>query len=111
MCFRLVFISAKHRIFHDIDANLAPSYSFSCLTAYMCVFCRNEENETKSKIFGQYLKNLCKEEVVVATIGFYGHDHRSMQEETTQQLCSVVVTIEDCLQQPLAWSQPHNYLV
>ena len=44
-----------------------PSYSFSCLTPYICVFRRNKENEMKNKQFGQGLKNLCKEEVVVAT--------------------------------------------
>ena len=30
-----------------------PSYSFSCITPYICVFCRNEENKMKSKQFGQ----------------------------------------------------------
>ena len=58
-----------------------PSYSFSGLAPYICVFCRNEENETKSKQFGQELSKLCKEEVVVATIGFYGRDYMSMQAE------------------------------
>ena len=46
-----------------------PSHSFSCLTPYICVCCRNEENELKSKRFGQELRKFCKEEVVVATIG------------------------------------------
>ena len=59
-----------------------PSYSFSCLTPSICVFCRNEENKTKIKKFRQDLKKLCKEEVVVTTIGFYGHDHKSNKKKT-----------------------------
>ena len=58
-----------------------PSYLFSSLTPYICVFCRNEENETKSKQFGEESSKLCKEEVVITTLGFYGHDHSSNQEE------------------------------
>ena len=54
-----------------------PSYSFSCLTASLCVFCRNEENKTKIKQFGQELKELCKKEAMVATIAVYGRDHSS----------------------------------
>ena len=50
-----------------------PSYSFSCLTPYLCVFCRNEENVMKSKQYGQELKNLCMEESMVATIGRGGN--------------------------------------
>ena len=54
-----------------------PSYSFSCLTHYICVFCRNEENEMKSKQFGPELRKICKEKAVVATIGPYGSDPRA----------------------------------
>ena len=77
----LAFISAKHHIFHAFDANLAPFYSFSCLTPYLCVFCRIEENKTKIKQFGQELKELCKKDVMVVTIIVYGCDHNSKQEE------------------------------
>ena len=66
-CFRLAFISAKYSILLVFMLTMYPSYSFSCLTHYICVFCRNEENKMKSKQFGQGLKNMCKEEVVVAT--------------------------------------------
>ena len=59
-----------------------PSYSFSCLTPYICVFCRNEENKMKSKQFRQDLKKLCKEEVIVVTTGFYGRDHRRLRSIT-----------------------------
>ena len=62
-----------------------PSYSFSCLTPYICVFCRNKENKMKSKQFGQDLKKLCKEEAVVVTIG-------QCKKETVLQRCSVVAT-------------------
>ena len=46
------------------------SYSFSCLTPYIFVFCRNEENETKSKQFVQGLKILWMEESMVVTTTF-----------------------------------------
>ena len=67
-----------------------PSYSFSCLTPYICVFCRNEENEMKSKQFGQELKKLCGEEVVV-------RDHRILwsRSQAKSQETEVVV-----------WSRP-----
>ena len=58
----------------------------------------------KSKQFGQELRKLCKEEVVVATIGFYGCDHISMQKETMQQICNVVMTIEDRVNIYSVWS-------
>ena len=48
-----------------------PSYSFSCLTPYNCVFCRNIENETKSKQFGQEMRKLSIEEAVVTTIALW----------------------------------------
>ena len=52
-----------------------PSYSLSCITPYICVFCKNEENKMKNKQLGQEMKNLCKEKVVAATI-------RQIQEVT-----------------------------
>ena len=64
-----------------------PSYSFSCFTLSLCVFCRNEENETKSKQFEQELKKLCKEESMVVTTSVYGHDHNS---KLRGRLCSKV---------------------
>ena len=76
MCFRLAFISVKHSIFHDFDANLAPFSVTSCLTPSLCVFCRNKENKTKIKQFGKDLKKLCKEKDMVATTKFYGCDHK-----------------------------------
>ena len=69
-----------------------PSYSFSCLTTFLCVFCRNEETEMKSKQFGQEMKKLCSEEVVITTIGFYGHDHRAKIHQTAQPTLGVFVT-------------------
>ena len=58
-----------------------PSYSFSCLNPYICVFCINEENEMKIKQFGQELKKLCDEEVMVMTNRFYGRNHRAKSQE------------------------------
>ena len=52
-----------------------PSYSFSYLNTSIFVFCRNKENEMKSKQFGQELRKICKEEAMVTTIGPYGRDH------------------------------------
>ena len=51
------------------------SYLFLCLIPYNCVFCRNEENETKSKQFGQEIRKLCSEEVV-----FFAHPHEVYEE-------------------------------
>ena len=48
------------------------SYSFLCLTSYICVFCRNEENEMKNEQFEKEMKKLCNEEVVIETIAVYG---------------------------------------
>ena len=53
--------------------------------AYICVFCKNEENETKSKQFGQELRKICKEEVVVVTI-------EQIEEDLVQQNLGVVTT-------------------
>ena len=53
--------------------------------AYICVFCKNEENETKSKQFGQELRKICKEEVVVMTI-------EQIEEDLVQQNLGVVTT-------------------
>ena len=81
-----------------------PYYSFSCLTPYIYVFFRNKENKTKYKKFGQKLKKLCNEEVMVATIAFmvmniaiYGHNHRSNTKKTLQQSFGVVATTEQDL--------------
>ena len=52
-----------------------PSNSFSGLTPYICVFCRNEEKEMKSKQFDQELRKVCSEEVVVATIEQKDEEH------------------------------------
>ena len=69
-----------------------------------------KRKKTKIKQFGQDLKKLCKEEVVIATIGFYGHDHKSNKKKTVQPRCNVVativVTMETCRHQILVWSQP-----
>ena len=73
MCFILAFIIEKHRIFHTFDANSVPFYSYSCLTPYLCVICRIEDNKTKIKQFGQELKELCKR--------CHGRDHNSKHEE------------------------------
>ena len=50
-------------------------YSFSYLTPYNCVFCRNEENETKSKQFEQEMRKICNEEVVVTTTSLWSQPH------------------------------------
>ena len=42
---------------------------------FLCVFCKNEENKTKIKIYGQELKKLCKIVVMVMTTAIHGHDH------------------------------------
>ena len=52
---------------------------------YICVFCKNEENETKSKQFGQELRKICKEEVVVVNI-------EQIEEDLVQQNLGVVTT-------------------
>ena len=64
-----------------------PSYSFSCLTPYICVFCRNEENKTKSKQFEHELRKICKEESMVVTT-------EKIQEDPVQQNLGVVATID-----------------
>ena len=56
-------------------------YSFSYLTPYNFVFCRNEENETKNKQFGLELNKICKKESVVATTRLYVCDHRLIEDE------------------------------
>ena len=71
-----------------------PSYLFSCLTSYICVFCRNEENKTKNKQFGQEIKNMCKEELVVETITLTVVTIRKSQEVTAQLTLGVVATIK-----------------
>ena len=63
------------------------SHSFSCLTLYIFLFCRNKENETKSKKFGQELRKICKEEAVVATI-------EQIQEDLGQENLGVVTTMD-----------------
>ena len=52
-----------------------PSYSFSYYPPIFVYFVE-KKNEMKSKQFGQEMKKLCSEEVVVATIGVYGGDYR-----------------------------------
>ena len=74
-----------------------PYYSFSCLTPYIFVFFRNKENKTNRKQFGKKLKKLCNEEVMVATIAIYGHNHRSNTKKTLQQSFNVVATKEQDL--------------
>ena len=59
-----------------------PFYSLSCLTPYICVFCRNKENEMKCKQFGQDLKKLYMEESMVTTIVIYDRDHIKKSQET-----------------------------
>ena len=65
----------------------------------------------KIKQFEQDLKKLCKKEVVVVTIGFYGRDHRSKKKNTVQQSFCMVVTTKHCLQQTLVWLQPQHSFV
>ena len=69
-----------------------PSYSFSCLTPYICVFCRNEENKMKNKQFRQEMKNLCKEEAMVATTTLMVATIRQRQEMIEQPTLGVVAT-------------------
>ena len=54
-----------------------PFYSFSYLTPYNYVFCRNEDNEAKSKKYGQKMRKLCMEEAIVVTKAIYSHDYKS----------------------------------
>ena len=68
---------------------------------YICVFCRNEENEIKSKQFGQELRKICKEEVMVVT-------KEQMKEDPMEQNLNVVVTTTASLENCLLWCD-HDY--
>ena len=78
-----------------------PSYSFSCLIPYICVFFRNKENEAKSKQFGQEMKNPYKEEAMVATKALMVTTTRQNQEVTTQPTLGVVATTKPVFSQLL----------
>ena len=57
VCYKLAFIIA-YFVFLILTEHLF--HLFSCLTPCLCAFCRNEENKTRIKQFGQQLKKLCK---------------------------------------------------
>ena len=82
-----------------------PSYSFSCLTPYICVFCINDENETKIKQFRQQLTKLCNKEGVVAIINQYEKD---IMQKTLGVIATTVATIEEFNQYSLSWSRPQS---
>ena len=74
-----------------------PSYSFSCVTPYICVFCRNEENEMKSKQFGPELSKLCKEEVMVPQdlmVATIGQCKLKPMQPSLGEVATTVATIE-----------------
>ena len=79
----MFFILTKH-----------PSYSFSCITPCICVFCRNEENDTKSKQFGQEMRRLCLEELMVSTTVVWLQPQLKTKMKVVQQSLFVVETTD-----------------
>ena len=110
MWFRLAFVSAKRSIIHDFDANLAPFLLIFMSNPYICVFCRNEENEMKNKKFGQELKNLYKKKAVVMTITLMVVTTRQNMKKIVQQRCSMVATIEPVCSKISVWSRSSTIL-
>ena len=92
MCYMLAFIIAKHRIFLFFMLNEHLFHLFSCVTPCLCAFCRNKENKTRIKQFGQQLKKLCIFFFMVATTTIYGHDHDPKPKKTVHSACTMVAT-------------------
>ena len=72
----------------------------------MCVFCRNEENEMKSKEFGEEMRKICSEEGVVTTIE--QKDEEVTMQLTLDEVTTTVVTTKPVFSQHARWLQPRS---
>ena len=58
----------------------------------MCLFCRNKENETRSKQIGEEIRKLCNEASTVVTLNDHGRDCRARRRSPTQPTSGEVET-------------------